>query len=148
MTTESRTQNNIINAKYLTYKEPATIGQALNASGRTQWVEAMSKEMKQLENVHEKIDGSVQLCSEQRPKQQTQLSLRGPYTEEAPSQLLQDELYRVDPLGITPQPHAQIHTRILKTRAVRTEYPKAELSLSVSINGFGGGGEGGGTAVA
>ena len=40
---------------------------------------------------------SIQLCHEQRPKQQTQLSLRGPYTEEAPSQPLQDELYRVDP---------------------------------------------------
>ena len=41
--------------------------------------------------------GSVQLCNEQRPKHQTQLSLRGPYTEEAPSQPLQDELYTVDP---------------------------------------------------
>ena len=40
--------------------------------------------------------GSIQLCNEQRPKQQTQLSLRGPYTEEAPSQPLQDELHGVD----------------------------------------------------
>ncbi len=43
--------------------------------------------------------GSIQLRDEQIPKQQTQLSLRGPYTEEAPSQPLQDELYRMD-LGV------------------------------------------------
>ena len=47
--------------------------------------------------------GSIQLCNEQRPKQQAQLSLRGPYTEEASSKPLQDELYRVD-FGVVSGP--------------------------------------------
>ena len=72
--------------------------------------------------------GSVQLRHEQRPKQQTQLSLRGPYTEEAPSQPIQDELYRMDHSGVMLDPTLRFHTRMLKTTAVRTEYPKAELS--------------------
>jgi hypothetical protein len=43
-------QNNI-NTKYLTYKEPSTIKQALNAPDSVQWEEAMNVEMKQLEEL-------------------------------------------------------------------------------------------------
>ena len=43
--------DNTINTKYLSYKEPTTIQQATKASDGPQWIEAMKKELQQLDDL-------------------------------------------------------------------------------------------------